>query len=144
MKMMSNKKGFTLIELAIGIAIIAVLILAISAGAGMRENANVQSAAQSVNTLRTAAENYIASGNLTYTGVDVATLKTMSLLPSNFSGTASNPWGGDYTVGANTNPSKIDVSLTSVNAPASTRLNALFANSASSTNYSGTTWTVTF
>ena len=66
MKKLTQKEGFTLIELAIGIAIVAVLILAVGTGSGIRGNASVQSATKSVNTLRVAAENYIAAGNLSH------------------------------------------------------------------------------
>lgn len=140
-----SKKGFTLIEIVITIAIIAVLISAIGVGAGVMGNAKINTAAQSVKQLHTAAASYIAAGNMTYTGISVAGLITSKFLPDGFSGTASNPWAGDYTVAVNaSDSSKVDVSLTSVPADAATRLSALFKNSASATSYTGTIWTATF
>ena len=146
MKAKLNNRGFSLIELAIGIAIVAVLIFAVSAGSGIRGNASIQSAAKSVNTLRIAAENYIAAGNLTYAGIDIAALQASDFLPAGFRATGSNSFGGDYAVAANTTPTLVDVSLTSVDATSAGRLDALFANSANSISYDGgtETWTVTF
>lgn len=141
---MMNKKGFTLIELVLVISIVALLLMAIGLTSGVKENARVHAAAESVKTLRTAAESYIASGNMTYTGITILGLQTAGYLPSSFSATGSNPWGGDYAIVANSDPNKVDISLTAVSTTASTRLSALFANSASATNYAANTWTVTF
>ncbi|HAH20144.1 MAG TPA: hypothetical protein DCL49_04475 [Candidatus Omnitrophica bacterium] len=137
--------GFTLIEIVITIAIIAILLSAIGVGSGVMGNAKVNSAAQSVKQLHTAAQSYIAAGNMTFTGISAAGLVTSKFLPDGFSATASNPWGGDYTVAVNaSDSSKVDIALTSVPADAGTRLSALFKNSASATTYVGTTWTATF
>ena len=142
---MRSKNGFTLIELVLVISIIAILIMAVGLTSGITGNAKVNSAAQSVRTLRSAAENYIAAGNMTYTGISITGLQTSGYLPTGFSATGSNPWGGNYTVAANaSDSSKVDVSLTSVGSAQATRLSALFANSATGTSYSTTTWTVTF
>lgn len=142
---MSSTKGFTLIELVMVIGIIALLIMAVGITSGVRENAKVHSAADSVRSLRTAAESYIAAGNMTYTGIGIDGLKTAGFLSSTFSETGSNPWGGDFAVAVNSeDASKVDVSLTSVNTVAAARLSALFANSAESTGYTSETWTVTF
>lgn len=143
---MRTKGGFTLIELVLVISIIAVLIMAVGLTSGIRDNAKVNSAAQSVRTLRVAAENYIAAGNMTYTGITIAGLQTSGYLPANFSATGSNPWGGNYVIAANSDSSKVDISLTSVGSAQAARLSALFANSASATAYTSTssTWTVTF
>jgi len=142
---MRSKNGFTLIELVLVISIIAILIMAVGLTSGIRDNAKVNSAAQSVRTLRAAAENYIAAGNMTYTGISISGLQTSGYLPAAFSATASNPWGGNYAIAANaSDSSKVDISLTSVGSTQATRLSALFANSAASTTYSSTTWTVTF
>jgi len=141
---MRSEKGFTLIELVLVISIVALLIMAVGLTSGVRENAKVHSAAESVKTLRAAAESYIASGNMTYAGIGIDGLKTAGYLSGSFSATGSNPWGGDFVVTANSDPSKVDISLTAVSTVASTRLSTLFANSASGTNYASGTWTVTF
>ena len=142
--MIRNRGGFTLIELVLVISIVALLIMAVGLTSGVRENAKVHSASESVKALRTAAESYIAAGNMTYTGITIAGLQTSGYLPASFSATGSNPWGGNYAIVPNTDTNKVDISLTGVSSAAATRLSALFANSATATNYASNTWTITF
>ncbi|MFA5346003.1 MAG: type II secretion system protein [Candidatus Omnitrophota bacterium] len=141
---MKLKDSFTLIELVLVISIVALLIMAVGLTSGIRENAKVHSAAESVKTLRTAAESYIASGSMTYTGITIDGLKTASFLPNRFTATGSNPWGGDYAIAANSDANKVDISLSAITAAAAGRLSALFTNSAQATAYSSDTWTATF
>ena len=142
--MIKNRGGFSLIELVMVISIIALLIMAVGLTSGIRESAKVHSAAESVKALRTAADSYIASGNMTYSKITIAGLQTSGYLPASFSATGSNPWGGNYTIAPNSDANKVDISLTSVSSTAAARLTALFANSAAATSYSSTTWTITF
>lgn len=141
---MRGERGFTLIELVLVMSIVALLIMAVGLTSGVRENGKVQSAAESVRTLRIAAESYIAAGNMTYAGISIDGLKTAGYLPASFSAIGSNPWGGNYVVVANSDPNKVDISLTAVQAAASARLSALFVNSAAQSSYASETWTVTF
>jgi len=104
----------------------------------------VHSASESVKALRTAAESYIAAGNMTYTGITISGLQTLGYLPAAFSATGSNPWGGNFAIAPNTDANKVDISLTGVSSSAATRLSALFANSAAATSYASSTWTITF
>lgn len=143
-----NKQGFTLVEIAVVLVIITVLLLVIGPAAkGMFENGRVSSAAQSVETLRNAAAQFLASGNVTYASVNVAALKAGNLLPTNFNATGSNPYGGNYSIAANgTDNTKVDIVLTSIPQSAGTKLNGYFANKADSLNYDVplSTWTATF
>ncbi len=142
-----NNKGFSLVELAIGLAVVTILILAISMSSGIRDTARMQAAADSVQSLRSAAESYLASGNVSYTGVDITKLKGQNLLPANFSGTSTNPWGGNYTVGPNpSDATKFDIALTKVSSTDNTKLISFFSNVANTTAYDSAskTWTVTF
>lgn len=141
---MKRNGGFTLIELVLVISIVALLIMAVGLTSGIRENAKVHTACESVKALRTAAESYIAAGSMTYAGITIDGLKTSGYLPANFSATGTNPWGGNYAIAANSDPNKVDISLTAVSSLASTRLSVLFANSAAATSYSSETWTATF
>jgi len=141
---MRDRSGFTLIELVLVISIVALLIMAVGLTGGVRENAKVHSAAESVKSLRTAAESYIAAGNMTYTGITIASLQTSGYLPASFSATGSNPWGGNYVIAPNTDANKVDISLTGVSSSAAARLSSLFANSATATNYASNTWVATF
>ena len=136
MERIKESKGFSLVELAIGLAIITVLILSISLSAGLRDNARTQSAAQSIQALRTAAEGYLTSGRLNYAGISISSLKTQEFLPNAFSATGSNPWGGNYDIKPNSNANtQVDVSLTSVPKKDSSKLLAYFKNTAFATSY---------
>ena len=142
-----NKMGFSLVELAIGLAVITVLILTISMSSGIRDNARLQSASQSIQALRSAAENYIASGKLNFIGLDIAALKADNFLSANFNALGSNPWGGDFLVAPNaSNTTRFDIALTSVNKPDSAKLNIFFNNITHAISYdeSSKTWTATF
>ena len=142
--MIKSRGGFSLIELVMVISIIALLIMAVGLTSGIRESAKVHSAAESVKALRTAADSYIASGNMTYSKITIAGLQASGYLPASFSATGSNPWGGNFAIVPNTDASKVDISLTGVSTSAATLLSALFANSATATKYASNTWTVTF
>ncbi len=147
MRIKHRCSGFSLVELAIGLAVITVLILTVSLSSGIRENARVQSASQSINSLRNAAENYLAAGNLNYTGMTLAVLKTNNFLPTAFTGTLANPWGGNFTVVPNAaNNTRVDIALTAVPAVEGGKLNTYFTNSANVATYDATnkTWTATF
>ena len=143
----SKQQGFSLVELAIGLAVITILILAISMSSGIRDNARVQSAANSVHTLHSAAENYLVTGKMNYTGMTIDVLKTAKLLPDNFTGAKTNPWGGDFTVAANTvNSTRFDISLGGLSQADADKLTVYFNNSANAAVYDAgkNTWTVTF
>ncbi len=144
---MKNKKGFSLVELAIGLAVITILILAVSVSAGIRDNARIQSASTSVRTLRTAAENYLSNGSLNYAGISVVNLQTANLLPASFSPTNTNPWGGSYAIAPNSSDNThFDIALTSLNQTQANKLTSFFSNNATSSNYDASklTWSVTF
>lgn len=143
----NSKKGFSLVELAIGLAVLTVLILSISVSAGLRDNARVQSAANSVQTLRSAAESYLALGKVNFTGMTVDSLKTSKLLPNGFVAAKSNPWGGDFAVTTNASDnSRFDITLSSLAKTEAEKLSNYFNNSATKVAYdeTNTTWTVTF
>ena len=129
-------RGKQQIALAIGLAVITVLILSISLSSGLRNNARVQSAAQSIQALRSAAESYVSAGHLNYNGLSIATLKANNLLPANFDNSSANPWGGAYLVAANANNNTMfDIALTAVPKEDSPKLAAYFQNNASAVNF---------
>ncbi len=136
MNKLKQKSGFSLVELAIGLAIITVLILSISLSSGLRDNARVQSAAQSIQTLRSAAESYLTTGRLNYAGLSISSLKSGSLLPAGFDAAASNPWGGAYTIAPSSSDStKFSITLNSVPKTDSSKLISYFKNTAVSSNF---------
>ena len=142
-----NNKGFSLVELAIGLAVITVLILAVSMSSGIRDTARQQSAVDSVQALRSASESYLASGKLNYASVSFTELKNGNFLPANFNASGTNPWGGNFTLGVNSsNNTRVDITLTSVASADNTKLTTFFNNIALNTSYdtTGKTWTATF
>ena len=107
----------------------------------------MQSAANSVQTLRSAAESYLALGKVNFTGMTVDSLKTSKLLPNGFVAAKSNPWGGDFAVTTNASDnSRFDITLSSLAKTEAEKLSNYFNNSATKVAYdeTNTTWTVTF
>ena|SRR3989338_5211446 len=141
-----NKNGFSLVELAIGLAVVTILILAVSMSSGIQDNARVQSAANSVQSLRSAAENYLVSGKVSYTGISLDALKASKFLPDNFNATGTNPWGGDFILATNNDATRYDISLSGLKQQDADKLTAYFSGNASRTVFdaSAGTWTVTF
>ncbi len=145
--MANSNKGFSLMELAISIGLIAVLLGVVAAGGGMMNKCRIQREVQAVDNLRLAAQNYISGQNLTYAGVTVASLKTGGYLPANFDPLKSNSFGGDYTVTPNgSDNTKIDIVLANVPALAATALSDTLSAKAEATAYDNTSkvWKATF
>ncbi len=140
-----NNKGFSLIELAIGVALLAVLVGAVVAGAGMMPKVKVQRESDTVTVLRTAAQNYLSASQTTYTGVTIAVLKGAGFLPG-FPDVGSNSWGGNYVVAVNgVSANNVDISLTAVpDAATGTALSNNFQSAVCVYNVGTKTWTATF
>ncbi len=141
--MKRNNKGFSLVELAVTFAVISIIILAIVASAGMRETARIHSAAATIDTLRSAAENYVASGNLDYSLVSVTALKNAKLLPDPLPG---NPFGGTYSVdpASDTDSTHFKISLSSISDVQGGKLSAIFANNSQSAGVDAGVWSAIF
>lgn len=147
MKTKSANTGFSLVELAIGLAVVTILILAVTASAGIRDSARVQSAASSIQSLRSAAENYLSTGKLNYKDLTVKALQDAKLLPQNFKGVGTNPWGGDFILGPNpSDQTHFDIGLTGVELSNADKLTSFFNNTASAVTVDAhsSTWTATF
>ena len=147
MNRIRNNKGFSLIELAIGIAVVTILILGVAASGGIRDNARIQAAAGSVRTLRSAAENYLSNGNLNFSGLSVAALQSTNLLPINFDPTNSNPWGLSFGIAPNSSDNtRFDITMNVPKKSQADKLSTYFKSSAASSAYdeSKATWTATF
>ena len=144
---MKRNKGFSLMELAIAVGLIAILVGVVSAGGGMMGRCRVQRETEAVDSLRLASQNYLTPPNMTYAGISVTALKTAGLLPNSFNPTGSNGFGGDYTVAANSaDNTKVDIALASVPANAATDLSNVFKSKADATSYdaTGKLWKATF
>jgi prepilin-type N-terminal cleavage/methylation domain-containing protein len=133
---MKKSKGFSLMELAIAVGLIAILVGVVAAGGGMMARCRVQRETQAVDSLRLASQNYLSPPNMTYSGISVSALKTAGLLPNSFDPDGSNGFGGDYTVAVNTEDStKVDIALASVPSQAATDLTNAFKAKADSIAY---------
>jgi len=144
MKRLMNRKAFTLIELAVVMVIIGILVAVLVPTFGMRDKANISRAKGDIGGLHAAALGYVSAGRTTFTGISIVNLVSEGHLPANFSGTASNPWGGDYTVTANTDATKVDIAATTVPANAGADLVRTFNTKSEGAVYATTTFTVTF
>jgi len=144
---MNNKKGFSLIELAIAVVLLGILVGAVVVGGGMTTKMKIQHETDTVNTLVVASRNYLSASQTTYTGVGIAGLQTSNYLPGTFNATTGNSWGGAYTVAANgTDATKLDVSVVGI--PDATTAGLLTNNFSSMATcvytVASKTWTGTF
>jgi len=146
--MLRNKKGFTLLELIVVMVIITIIAsTVIGSFKGASDNGRVANALNSIKAIQTAAMGYFNSNGGSCSGISIATLVTGKFLPGSFSGTGTNPWGGNYTVNVNaSDTTKFDLSMTNISATDNTNLdNAIQKTSEAVTYNAGTsTWTGTF
>lgn len=142
-----NNKGFSLVELAMAMGLMAVLLGVVAAGGGMMTKCRIQREADSVEGLRLAAQNYLSSSNLTYTGVSVTELKSKGFIPATFDPLKANSFGGDYTVSANTaDVTRVDIALALIPEDAGASLSGAFKGRAEAITYDKTSkvWKATF
>jgi len=143
----NNKVGFSLIELAIAVVLLGILVGAVVVGGGMTTKMKVQHESDTVNTLVTAARNYLSASQTTYTGVGIAGLQTSNYIPSTFNATTGNSWGAGYTATVNgTDATKVDITVASVPDAATATLLSNNFSSMATTVYNATSkaWTATF
>jgi prepilin-type N-terminal cleavage/methylation domain-containing protein len=145
---LSNKKGFTLLELIVVMVIITIIASQVIASfKGASDNGRVAAALNSIKAIQTAAMGYFNNNGGSCTGISVAVLVGGNYLPGTFTGINANPWGGSYTVAVNANNStQFNLSMTNISQTNATTLNNALQNSAQAVNYVATssTWTGTF
>jgi prepilin-type N-terminal cleavage/methylation domain-containing protein len=145
--MRKNNKGFSLVELAMAMGLMGVLLGVVAAGGGMMTKSRVQREAGSIDNLRLAAQNYLTSSNLTYTGISITELKNKGFVPATFDPVKANSFGGDYTVSVNgVDNTRVDIALASVPEDVGTLLSGTFKGRAETTVYDKTSkvWKATF
>lgn len=145
MKRWTAQAGLALTDVAIAIGVIAVLLAAITAAVGAIENARVNTAERSIDTLQGAATNWLSNGRFSYTGISIAALRTDQLLPTSFTEVATNPWGGDYQVAASGSGGReLTITLSNVPASAGQSLLRKFQQRARTASFTGEVFTATF
>lgn len=96
-----NKKGFTLIELVVVIAILGILALvAIPRFTGMRANANESAVVSNLRNIQTATEVLAAQKNVDITTIDADSIEAtnLALLTTNLGNWPVGPGAITYTV----------------------------------------------
>lgn len=144
---MKRNKGFSLMELAIAVGLIAILVGVVSAGGGMMGRCRVQRETEAVDNLRLASQNYLTPPNLTYTGISIPVLKTSGLLPGSFDPAGTNGFGGDYSIMVNAaDNTKVDIALANVPSHAALDLTNAFKGKADTATYDAASklWKATF
>jgi len=145
---LSGKNGFTLLELIVVMVIITIIASQIIASfKGASDNGRVASALNSVKAIQTAAMNYFNNNGGSCAGISVSNLVAGNYLPGAFTGTGSNPWGGNYTVAVNANnATQFNLSMTNISQADANTLSNDLANSSQGTTYAAatSTWTGTF
>jgi prepilin-type N-terminal cleavage/methylation domain-containing protein len=105
-----NQRGFTLLEIAIVLAIIVVLSAVILAGQGFIGTSRVSSGARFVDTIRQASQGFAKRQNL---GASFVGLSRDALVANNLiSDTTQTPWGQtDFIVGPNEDNDFVEIVL---------------------------------
>lgn len=135
--------GFTLLELMLALAVLTVLLAVLLPGRGLLDTARAAQVRQELETLRQAADSWLARGRLDYTGVSVSALQSEGLLPPGRPGTT--PWGGSYTVGPNgSDPTQLTVTATGLPAALAVRLRDQLLQAGHPATAVGGTLTVVF
>jgi len=147
-KSKARQRGFTLLEVGLAL-VVAMLVIAAAAMAftTQRDRAEVKSAVDGVNALYSGAANWAMSRPSSYTGVSCAVLVAQGALPPVLGNcTATNPWGGNYTVSVNaSNSAHVDITLTNVpNGPGAQLVDKLTPIVATAPTFNAGTFTVTF
>lgn len=134
--------GFTLVELLLVVAALAILLAALAPGAGVLDTARAGRTRQELDTLRTAAERWLERGHTDYASVSLAALKSEGLLPAGWTGETA--WGGTYTIGPDTDVTKLAVTATGLPDAVATRLAAQLAAAGWTTAVNGGTLTASW
>ena len=130
-----NNKGFSMIEIAVGLLVLTVLTGVVLGGSSLITKAQAQKETDNILNLQTAAKAGLTATSLSYTGMTITTLKTGGQLPSSYSPTGTNSWGGNYTLAVNgSDASKVDIGLTAVPTAIATIITSNLSMKGSCTN----------
>ena len=143
-----NKGGFTLLELIVVMIIITIIASQVIASfKGASDSGRIAAALNSIKAIQTAAMSYFNNNGGSCNGISVSSLVAGNYLPGTFTGTNTNPWGGNYVVAVNANDAtQFNLTMTNISQADANILNNDLQNSAQAVNYaaSSSTWTGTF
>ncbi len=130
-----HERGFTLAELAVVLAVVAVLSGTVLLGRGFVQQARASNAAALVDTLRKASRAYAErlNGGRDFADVSIAALQSAGLITNPFAG----PWPGTVTVSANNPPTSLTVHLCAPNTYLAQDVAILVASMGSVNRYAG-------
>lgn len=135
--MRKRNKGFTLLEIMIVLGIMGVILAILLPAMSMRKSANIQSTAQTINSLYTAACTWLSHGRTNYTGITLAQLTAEGLVPAGFTGTTV--YGGVFTVAPAADAESVVITASAVPAAAGAAIvNILLSNATTATYAAGT------
>ena len=130
-----NNKGFSMVELAVGILVLTILTGIVLGGMGLIAKGQVQRETSNIENLLIAAKAGRSATTFDYTGMTITTLITGGQLPSAFNPISTNSWGGNYTLAVNgSDAGKIDIGLTAVPTDIATIITANLSMKGSCTN----------
>ena len=135
-----SQKGQTLLEIIAVLVIIgAILAAVIPAVSASTDSGRVGSALSAIRAIQSAAVGYYNDNGGSYASLSVANLAA-KYLPTGYTGTAANPWGGDITVAENgTTTNQFVLTMKSVPLASQNQLANQLKNSSVSTTTNGTT-----
>ncbi|MFH1791247.1 MAG: hypothetical protein ABH885_04605 [Candidatus Omnitrophota bacterium] len=142
-----TQKAFAVTDTMLCVSVLSLLVLAVTAGACIRDQQRLAAAAGTIEIIKEAVRRYSADGQATAAGFSIAALKKHNYLPADFRAYNSNPWGGGYETNFSENDSqRINITLTRVPLTACIRLSRMFADNADVTDYNPGkgTWTASF
>lgn len=113
-----DSRGFTLVELAVALAVVGVMAGAFAGLNSMLKSSKINSIVREVIAIREAADKYIeATGGVDYgvlggiCGGGLTLLVNQGYLPSSLLDPANNPFGVGYRVGTNGSPTQLWVTV---------------------------------
>lgn len=140
----NKMKGLTIIELMIGMAILAIFIVTITRNIPVaKEQSRITSVVQMISDAQKGATAF-AAGSGVYTGATVDALVARNLLPVNITdGVGENPFGGDLVIVSN-DPIEVTISFTNIPAEAGIDLAAKYIDFGAVYTEGTSTFSVTF
>ena len=111
-RVVSRKKGFTLVEMLAVMGVIGVLLaVVLIASRGARQASKISTTAQQVQFIYSACQSWLGNGRTDYSGISLEVLQRAGYLPNNL----RNPFGGTYSVSANaTDNTRVDIVVTNI------------------------------